>query len=83
MTSDEKWTIKTVQIGRVRIQYEHRSPKCLWGRFGGGWNWELGFQCSSSTLIINLLTFSIRIDKVHEKRPTPMIDRIIAGVDEQ
>ena len=69
MRDNDKWAVKTVQIGKVQIRYEHRSPKCEWGRFGGGWDWKLGFQYSSGTLIVNLLTFSIRIDKIREKMP--------------
>lgn len=69
MTANGEWTVKAVQIGKVRIKYEHRGPDCMRGRFGGGWNWELGFQYSSGTLIINLLTFSIQIDKIREKMP--------------
>ena len=69
MRDNEKWAVKTVQIGKVQIRYEHRSPKCEWGRFGGRWDWKLGFQYSSGTLIVNLLTFSIRIDKIREKMP--------------
>ena len=31
------------------------------GRFGGGWNWALGFEASSSTIILNLLFGTVRI----------------------
>lgn len=51
------------QLGRYKFQYSHRSKENLMGRFGGGWNWNLGFQTSGSTLILNLLVASLRITK--------------------
>jgi hypothetical protein len=51
------------QYGRYLFQYSHRSKENLMGRFGGGWNWNLGFQASGSTLILNLLVASLRITK--------------------
>ena len=46
---------------RIQIRIIKNSRKRPWGRFGGGWNWELGFQASSSTVILNLLVLSVRI----------------------
>jgi len=46
----------------MRITYYHGSPKDFWGRFGGGWNWKLGFQLGYGTLIISLLVFDIRVN---------------------
>ena len=51
------------QLGRWRFVYNRRSSKNLWGRFGGGWNWELGFQAGGSTVILNLLVASLRIER--------------------
>ena len=48
------------KLGRLEISIRHDSKKSVWGRFGGGWNWELGFQCGGRTIIFNLLVFSIR-----------------------
>jgi len=53
---------KKYKIGRLEIAFEWRSSKNLWGRFGGGWNWHLGFQIGGLTIIIFLLIFSIRIN---------------------
>ncbi len=50
---------KTVYIGRLKVEYHWRSSKNLWGRFGGGWNWELGLQIGGSTIIVNCLIFSL------------------------
>lgn len=46
----------------MKIKVNRGSRHHAWGRFGGGWNWILGFQAGGSTLILNLLTFSVRID---------------------
>lgn len=55
---------KRYQIGRLRISAKMRSSNGLMGRFGGGWQWKLGLQLGSSTLIVSLLVmeliFSIR-----------------------
>ena len=48
-------------LGRIKVSVTKKSRKRLWGRFGGGWNWELGFQASRSTVILNLLVLSVRI----------------------
>lgn len=44
------------------INVHWRHPHYSFGRFGGGWNWELGFQWGGGTLLINCLTFTIRIN---------------------
>ena len=51
----KKWN-----IGKLEIVFNWRSKNNLWGRFGGGWNWELGFQAGGRTIIFNLLIFSLR-----------------------
>ena len=55
------------QIGRLTIHYNWQSRKNLWGRFGGGWNWKLGFQAASRCIIINLLVCSLRLEIVDRK----------------
>jgi len=52
---ERKW-----QIGRLKICYGRRRKKEFWGRFGGGWNWELGFTAGGSTIIFNLLVATLR-----------------------
>lgn len=52
--------VKKVKIKRLEITYHWRSKKNLWGRFGGGWNWNIGIQISGRTMIINVLIFSLR-----------------------
>lgn len=49
-------------ILRWEVEVEQRRKKNWSGRFGGGWNWELGFQ-KGSDLIINYLVGSIRISR--------------------
>lgn len=41
----------------ITIDYRHASN--LWGRFGGGWQWEFGFQAAGRTLILRCLFFSV------------------------
>lgn len=48
-------------LGRLKTEISWRSSKNTMGRFGGGWQWELGFQANRSTIIINLLILSVRI----------------------
>jgi hypothetical protein len=50
-------------IAGYRVRYEHGSPRNAWGRFGGGWNWNVGVQVGGSTVIVNLLVASLRIDR--------------------
>jgi len=57
---------KTAKIGRWKFTFNWRSKKNLWGRFGGGWNWNLGVKASGSTIILNLLVCSLCIYR--EKR---------------
>lgn len=47
-------------IGRLEIEFHWRSAKNLWGRFGGGWNWKLGIDIGSTTIIIALFIFTLR-----------------------
>lgn len=51
----------------MKISIRHKSAKSYMGRFGGGWNWNLGFQAGGHELILNLLVFSIRFDFENEK----------------
>jgi hypothetical protein len=55
----EKTITIGITIGRIEITFLWRSRKSILGRFGGGWNWNLGFQAGGNTLILNLLVFSI------------------------
>lgn len=49
------------QIGKLKINPSMRRADGYMGRFGGGWNWKLGFMSSGSTIIFSLLIMSIRI----------------------
>ena len=50
----------------IKISYSHKKSTELWGRFGGGWNWKLGFQIGGNTLLISLLIYEIRIVIIKE-----------------
>lgn len=77
---------KRIEVAGVRIAFNWRSSKNLWGRFGGGWNWKFGIMASKSTVIFDILVFSIRIDKTarrkvaeekitaHNKPSTPAVE---------
>ena len=63
----KKWSV----LG-LEIKFRWRSKKNLWGRFGGGWNWALGFEASGSSINIMLLIFTIGIHKPKkEGKETP------------
>ncbi len=47
------------RIGRLEVTFEWRAKSSLWGRFGGGWNWQFGFQASGKTIIFRLLVCSL------------------------
>lgn len=53
--------MKRWKVGRLEFTYERRGSDNLMGRFGGGWNWELGFVAGGRTIILNLLVSSLRI----------------------
>jgi len=57
---------KRFVIGNLHITFHWQSSKSLWGRFGGGWQWALGFEASKRTLLLNCLVFSLMIWKEHK-----------------
>jgi len=71
--------VKRIQIGKYRWRFGLSESVGMWehtrhmkkskrpmGRFGGGWNWKLGIAISKSTIIVDLLYTTIRIDKVRD-----------------
>lgn len=50
---------KVMNVGRHKFEFHWRSKANMWGRFGGGWNWELGIQVGRSTVILSCLTFTL------------------------
>jgi hypothetical protein len=54
--------VQVFRWGRFRIGYRHRAPDTPLGRFGGGWQWEVGVQVGRSSAIVNLLVAALRID---------------------
>lgn len=59
---------RAITIGRLTIDYERRRKTEFWGRFGGGWNWNLGFQASGRTIIFNLLISSVRFHLAEKEK---------------
>lgn len=52
-----------MKLLRLKGNFTIRSKSNSWGRFGGGWNWKLGFQAGGSTIIISLLIAELRINR--------------------
>jgi hypothetical protein len=50
---------------RLRVTWLHQGPDEWAGRFGGGWQWEVGFQAGARfrTVIANLLVASVRFER--------------------
>ena len=53
--------MRTRKVGPLRVTWIHRPGGSYQGRFGGGWNWNVGVQAGGRTVIINLLVASVRI----------------------
>lgn len=57
---------KRVTIAGRPVRFSNRGPAAHMGRFGGGWDRELGVQLGrrglSGTIIVNLWRGSVRID---------------------
>lgn len=51
------------QLGSWIVTLSKRATDGLMGRFGGGWNWKLGFQAGGNTVIISLLIAELRIER--------------------
>ena len=63
----DRWVYLRHKIGRLAISFEWRKASNAWGRFGGGWQWKLGFQYGYRCLIISLLVADLRIEM--ERKP--------------
>jgi hypothetical protein len=50
-------------LGPIQIRFSYRSANSFMGRFGGGWNWKLGFQAGGSTVILSLLIAELSISR--------------------
>lgn len=57
------WIHREWKWGRYEFTFQWRNKNSLWGRFGGGWQYELGFQAGGRTIIFNLLVCSLRVSK--------------------
>ena len=59
---------KKLVLNGLIVTYIHRSPRLLHGRFGGGWQWCIGVEVGSKTVILNCLFFMLRFDKTKTKK---------------
>jgi hypothetical protein len=48
-------------LGRLKTVFTVRGSDGVMGRFGGGWNWKLGFQAGGRTVIFSLLVAELRV----------------------
>lgn len=46
---------KRLDFKRIVIDLSVRSSNGSMGRFGGGWNWALGFRAGGRTIVFSLL----------------------------
>ena len=67
---------KSFKVGNLKVSFHWRSSKNLWGRFGGGWQWALGFEATKRTLLLNCLIFSLTIHKVSRQFLSPLNNRL-------
>ena len=59
---DPRYIIKSQNKStKLKIRFEMRSKDNFMGRFGGGWQWKLGFQASKTSIIISLLVAELSI----------------------
>lgn len=56
-----KLNTKRFKMGPIIITIHWGDKRSAWGRFGGGWNWKMGFQIGGTSCILNLLVLSIRL----------------------
>jgi len=54
---------KRFKLGNLQFSFHWGDKKSMWGRFGGGWQWALGFEFSGQTLLLNCLVFSLVVSK--------------------
>lgn len=53
---------KRLQIGRIKIKFSCLGRDAFMGRFGGGWQWKVGFQAGGRCLLISLLVAELRLE---------------------
>lgn len=60
-----EWHTHTANVGSLAFKYERRTRDAFMGRFGGGWQWNVGVQASQGfrTVIVSLLVCSIRVTR--------------------
>ena len=50
-----------MKVKFVRWTWPWQKSNSIMGRFGGGWNFNLGIQVGGTTVLLNLIWGSIRI----------------------
>ena len=66
---------KRVTVRGRPWRFQNRGPAAVMGRFGGGWDFQVGFQTGRrglhGTIIINLGRSSLRIDPAPTRKARP------------
>ena len=52
----------------IRFWFRWQPPSAYMGRFGGGWNWALGFRAGRHALNLDLLVCALVISWKGERR---------------
>ena len=58
---EKREIVKRLHVGRLEVMFRWRSASQLWGRFGAGWQWSVGFKATTGfrAVILNLLICSL------------------------
>jgi hypothetical protein len=57
------------EIAGWKVTYQRRAKGSPMGRFGGGWQWNVGVQAGGRTAIVNLAVASLRIERPAKAKP--------------
>ncbi len=74
---DKDWRVDRTLVDRrrLRVRYTRRGRDAFMGRFGGGWQWAVGFEAGArkpggrQTILLNLLVAMVRIE-INPRRRT-------------
>ena len=57
----DHWVNKSYKLPcRFNLSIKWKKGNQFMGRFGGGWNYNIGVQIGGSTIILNLIVMSVR-----------------------
>jgi hypothetical protein len=56
--------IKLLSLPYFKVKLQYTIDSRGMGRFGGGWNWQVGIQAGGPSVLIHLLICTLRFDFV-------------------